>query len=348
MKYPNLFYFNTLNCIGGIETFFYQLAKKYGKDFDITIFYCRADPAQVKRLSQYARVKRYVDGTTLRAQRAFVCFNVEILDHIEADEVYQMLHGDYTILGVYPEKHPKIQKWISVSEVVRDAYKKGKGEDSVVCYNPFEPVKPRKVLNLISATRLTKDKGYNRMEILADALDRAGIPFTWTVYTDTNRAVTNPNIIIRPPRLDIVDFIANADYYVQLSDAEGYCYSVVEALSVGTPVIVTDFKVAHEIGVVNGKNGWILPMNMENLPIADIYKGVKKFKYEPLQDHWGDLLVKSEPTHEAEANEIVRVRSVRVYFDLQLNRMVSFGDEWDCTRRRADELDNLNLVDILG
>ena len=347
MKYPNLFYFHTLNSIGGIETFFYQLAKKYGKDFDITIFYRRADPAQVKRLSQYARVKRYVDGMTLHAQRAFVCFNVEILNNLEADEVYQMLHGDYTILGVYPEKHPKIQKWISVSEVVRDAYKACTVEDSVVCYNPFEPVKPRKVLNLISATRLTKDKGYQRMELLAAALEQAGIPFTWTVYTDTNRAVTSPNIVLRPPRLDIVDFIANADYYVQLSDAEGYCYSVVEALSVGTPVIVTDFKVAKEVGVVDGVNGFVLPMDMSDIPVSAIYKGLKKFKYTPLQDHWTDLLVKSDPTYKEEANEIVKVRSVRYYFDLQLNRYVNYGDVWECTRRRADELEGLCLVEAL-
>ena len=33
----NIFYFNTLNSIGGIESFFYQLGIKYGKKFDITV-----------------------------------------------------------------------------------------------------------------------------------------------------------------------------------------------------------------------------------------------------------------------------------------------------------------------
>lgn len=347
MKYSNVFYFHTLNSIGGIETFFYQLGKKYGKKFDITIFYRFGDPQQVSRLAQFVRVKKYRDGTTIRTHRMFVCFNTEILENVEADEVYQMLHGDYVSLGVYPNSHPKIQKWISVSETVRNAYMKGTGEDSIVSYNPFTPEKPRKVLNLVSATRLTKDKGYGRMEILADALTKAGIPFIWTVYTDTQRAVTNPNIILRPPRLDIIDYIANADYFVQLSDAEGYCYSIVEALSVGTPVIATDFKVVHEIGLINGKNGWILPMNMENLPIADIYKGLKKFKYEPLPDKWDELLVASDPTYEEEANSLVRVRCKKYYFDLEFNRMMNYGEEWECTRRRADDLENLNLVEIL-
>ena len=58
MKYPNVFYFHTLNVIGGIETFFYQLGKKYGKDFNITVFYRDGDAEQVKRLSQYVRMKR--------------------------------------------------------------------------------------------------------------------------------------------------------------------------------------------------------------------------------------------------------------------------------------------------
>lgn len=346
MKYANLFYFHTLNSVGGIETFFYQLGKKYGKDFDITLFYQDGDPAQVKRLSEVIRVRKYRKGQTIRAKRAFVCFNTDIMDNIEADEYIQMLHGDYTSLGVYPEQNPKIQSWISVSEVVRDAYKKGKGEDSIVSYNPYTPVKPRKVLNLVSATRLTKDKGLNRMLALADALDKENIPYLWTVYTDNaNRAVNNPSIVLLPARLDVVDFIANADYYVQLSDAEGYCYSVVEALCVGTPVIVTDFKVAHEIGVVNGKNGWILPMSMENLPIAEIYKGLKKFKYEPLPDKWGELLVEAD--EDVCPDLPVTVRCKKVYFDLEFNRMMNYGEEWTVSPQRADILFDLNVVEFI-
>lgn len=345
--FTNLFYFHTLNSIGGIETFFYQLGKKYGKDFDITVFYRFADQTQLQRLSKYVKCKKYRDGKVIRCKRAFVCFNTDILDFIEADEYYQMLHGDYTSLGVWPDIHPKIQKYISVSEVVRDAYRKGTGDDSIVCYNPFTVEKPKKVLNLVSATRLTADKGFARMEMLAYELDKAGIPFVWTVYTDSNRAVTNPNIIFRPPRLDVLPFIANADYYVQLSDAEGYCYSIVEALSVGTPVIATDFKVIHEIGVINGVNGWIVPMNMENLPIDDIYKGLKKFKYTPLPDRWGELLLPSDEDFLAQLDEIVSVKSKKYYYDLQLNRMVNCNEEWQCTRRRADELENLDLVEIM-
>ena len=91
----NLFYFQTLNSIGGVETFFYQLAKKYGKKYDITIMYSNADPEQVKRLSQYVRVKRYKDGERIKCKRCFVAFNAWILDHVDAEEYIQMLCSPY-------------------------------------------------------------------------------------------------------------------------------------------------------------------------------------------------------------------------------------------------------------
>ena len=345
--YINVFYFNTLNSIGGIETFFWNLGKKYGKDFDITLFYRSGDHAQIERLSQFVRVKRFHDGMKIRCKRAFVCFNTDIMDNIEADEYYQMLHGDYVSLGVYPQFHEKIQKYISVSETVRDSYQKGKGEDSIVSYNPFVPVKTRKVLNLISATRLTPDKGLNRMIALADALDAENIPYLWTVFTDVPRPSKNPNVIMLKPKLNVIDYIANADYYVQLSNAEGYCYSVVEALSVGTPVIVTDFKVVHEIGVENGKNGWILPMSMEDIPITEIYKGLKKFKYTAPEDSWSDLLVPGTCEDYEDPNKAVKVKCKKIYWDIEFKREMKYGEEWGVPLRRADKLFDLGLIDFV-
>ena len=344
----NVFYFRTLNSIGGIEAFFYNLGKKYGKDFDITLYYRDGDPAQVERISQYIRVRRYRDGMTIRCKRAFVCFNVEIIDSIEAEEYIQILHGDYVSLGVYPQTHPKITRYISVSETVRDAYQKGRGEDSIVSYNPFVPVKPKKVLRLVSATRLSQDKGLRRMDMLADALDQAEIPYIWTVYTDTpSRATRNPNIVLLPPKQNIIDFIANADYFVQLSDAEGYCYSVVEAMSVGTPVIVTDMRVMPEIGVKDGVNGFVLPMDMSDIPVNAIYKGLKKFKYAAPEDHWDELLLPIPPNYEDEKNQPVTVRCKRVYLDLEKNRMMEYGEEWTVTRVRADKLEDLDVVEVI-
>jgi len=51
------------------------------------------------------------------------------------------------------------------------------------------------------------------------------------------------------PTLNIMDEIVKADFLVQLSDNEGYCYSVVEALANGIPVIKTPIPVFDEIGL---------------------------------------------------------------------------------------------------
>ena len=343
----NLFYFHTLNSIGGIETFFYNMAKKYGKDYDITILYRNGDPEQVKRLAELVRVKKFKDGDRVKCKRAFVAFNTDILDNIEAEEYYQMLHGDYRALGVLPQKHDKLQEYVACSEIVRDSYADVTGKVAQVVYNPFVPVKPRKVLRLISATRLTPDKGLRRMEQLAEALENANIPFIWDVYTDVNRPVKSQNIYFRKPKLDIIDYVANADYYVQLSDAEGYCYSVVEALSVGTPVIVTDFKVAHEIGVQDKVNGFILPMDMSEIPVAAIYKGLKKFKYTPIPDKWDEVLLPVPPDYEEQMNAIVTVRCKKLFIDLERNKQVEYGEEWTCTRRRAETLLDLGVIEII-
>ena len=341
----NIFYFASLNSIGGIESFFYQLGKKYGKDFDITVYYRSADLNQVERLSKYVRVRKIHDGQIIKCKRAFLCFSLDIIDQVEAEEYYQMLHGDYTAIKVFPDKNPKIQKWVAVSEVVRDSYKDYTGADSVVSYNPYTPEKPRKVLRLISATRLTAEKGYNRMVTLARELDKAGIPYQWDIYTDSIKKFDNPSVVFRKPRLDIVDFIADADYLVQLSDTEGYCYSIVEALCAGTPVIVTDFKVAHEIGIVNGVNGFILPMTMENLPIDEIYKGLKKFKYKAPEDRWGELLAPG--TAEEDLDKPVRVRCKKVYYDIEWERNMKYGEEWEVPMSRADKLLDLGLVNLI-
>ena len=343
----NLFYFHTLNSVGGIETFFWNMAKKYGKTHDITILYRNGDPAQVKRLAELVRVRKYKDGEIIHCKRAFCAFNTDILDFIDAEEYYQMLHGDYKKLGVLPQKHEKLQEYVACSETVRDSYADVTGKVAQVSYNPFVYEKPKKVLRLISATRLTPDKGLKRMEKLATALDEAGVPFVWDVYTDSPRNVVNHGFSLHPPKLDILDFIADADYLVQLSDAEGYCYSVVEALSVGTPVIVTEFNVIREIGVIDGVNGFVLPFGMENLPIDRIKKGLKKFKYTPLEDRWGELLLPVPPDYEEQMNQIVTVRCKRIFLDLQRDQMVNADEEWQVTRRRAEVLQDLGVIDII-
>lgn len=329
----NIFYFRVLNSIGGIETFFYYLAKKY-KDWDITVYYSTGDARQVRRLRKYVRVKRY-QGEHIKCDKAFFNFNLDIIDNVEAKEYIQIAHGDYKAMGITPNTHPKLTKYLGVSKQVCKTYKEVTGYDTELVYNPIEIDKPKKVLNLISATRLTDEKGKPRMEKLGRMLDEAGIPYIWTIFTDDTDAILNKNIAYMRPRLDIINYIANADYLVQLSDNEGYCYSVVEALTVGTPVIVTDCPVFRELGV-NKDNGFILDFDMSNVHIDKIYKGLPEFKYKPKEDNWDKILAKGKSTYKEEEKQdnIVEERTVEIIRTFEYDKYGEVIELFPITNKR--------------
>lgn len=80
--------------------------------------------------------------------------------------------------------------------------------------------KTEKRIVLVSATRLSFIKGKERMRILGDELNRQGIKFIWYVFTNDTNEIINKNIIFLQPRLDVLEWIREADYVVQLSDTE--------------------------------------------------------------------------------------------------------------------------------
>lgn len=334
--YNNIFYFRYINAIGGIESFFYYLAKKYNA-YDITVIYQTGDKKQIDRLSQYVRTIKY-SGQKIKCKRAFFNFNLDIIDNVEADEYIQIAHGDYKAMGITPNLHPKLNRFLGVSKQVCKTYEEITGHKTELVYNPIELEKPKKVLNLISATRLTSEKGKDRMIKLAKELDKARIPYLWTIFTDDRNAIDNPNIAYMRPRLDITNYIANADYLVQLSDNEGYCYSVAESLTVGTPVIVTDCPVFTELGVKNGTNGFILDFNMKNIPIDKIYNSKLEFNYKPKKDNWDCLLIPSKSTWQEELKSLVTVEIIKLYQDLELGCEVGSGEILKVSRERADKL----------
>ena len=169
---------------------------------------------------------------------------------------------------------------------VSQASKESFGEEtknSIVINNPFVKLNPKKALLLISATRLdTNDKGQKRMIKLARQMNSRGIPFVWLYFSNVELSDAPKNMICMPPTLDVCDFIVRSDYLVQLSSTESFCYSIVESLSCGIPVICTDLPVLPELGVKDGVNAHVLPLEMDkDYPVDEIYENrlKGKFKY---------------------------------------------------------------------
>lgn len=346
LNLKNVIYFPSVNAVGGIETFCYEMGLKYGKEYDITFLFREGDPAMLAKIAETCRVIRYRPGDEIECDVFIFGWGYDILDHVRAKEYIQTFHADYINRHLNPCDDKRITKRFGVAENTTKGIVEHYGLDMQTMYNPYTVKKPRKVLKLVSATRLTPEKGFDRMVNLAARLDEAGIPFHWLVFTDKPREFPNKNVTVLPARLDVLDFIADADYLVQLSDTEGYSYSIVEALSVGTPVIVTDIPVAAEQGVVNGKTGFILPFDMIEVPVEQIYKGLKKFTYTPRESHYETVLVKGKAKYAEERKGTVTVQARMRYNDLELGRVVDKGEAIDVKPERADVLIAKGLAEI--
>lgn len=340
MKYTNVFYVPHFNIIGGIETYCYELAKKY-KDKDITFVYSdeTSDRKQLNRIRKYCRVIKqpFTAMEKIKCKRLFVMYRCRI-DLFEADEVIQIIHADYEAQGLKPNLDERIIEHYAVSKSVAESYERISGVKVGVAYNPLTIDKPKKILRLISATRLTKEKGKERMIKLANALDKAGIPYEWRIFTNDSLPIPNENVIYMKPRLDIRNYIADADYLVQLSDTEAFSYSILESLCLGTPVIITPIPSSIEMGVKNGINGYILDFLMQDIPINDIYTKVPKFMFKSPKDIYDKLIVDSKSTYTPD--KIVKVRVLKSYSDIELNTYIPKGHEFEVMQTRAEELMN--------
>ena len=333
----NIIYIKNLSLIGGTESFIYYLIKKY-QDYDITVFYKSGPSEQINRLSQYARVRRFL-GQKIQCEKAFFNYTTDIIDNVEAKEYIQIIHTDFKEQGLIFTPNKKIDRYLAVTKIACESFKKYTGLECEVCYNPISIDKPKKILNLISATRLTKEKGAGRMMELANRLNQAGIPFQWLVFTNDFSKIRHPDIICVPAKMDIFKYIANADYLVQLSDkGEGFGYAPAEALTLGVPVITTPCPAFLEIGVKDRENAFVIDYDMKDVPVEEIYKGLPKFKYEVPQDRYGELLAKGKSDYQELRNKMVEVQCIKRYNDIRLGKIKNVGETYFVDGIRAEDL----------
>lgn len=351
-RLKNVIYFPSFNVIGGVETFCYEMALKFGKDYDITVMYRWGDPQQMSHISKVARVIKFNDGDKVECEVFIFGWGWDILDSVEAKKYVQTFHADYINRKLNPSPSPKITHRFGVAKNTTDGIREHYdwAKDIQTMYNPYTPKPYKKVLRLVSATRLTPEKGFERMKILCKAFDDAGIPFIWLVFTDQPKPSPHPNMVILPCRVEgVLDYVGGfADAVVQLSDTEGFSYTIVESLSCSTPVIATDFAVAREQGIEDGKTGWILPMDMSRIPVEEIYKGLPKFEWTPPESHYEKVLAKGKSNWEKELKKIVKVRAKIPFIDLKCDNKMRFqGEVWECTYERCIDLQNKDIAELV-
>lgn len=266
--------------VGGIESWLYYVAKKYNIG-QITILYSGADDKQIKRLSPEVNLLQYT-GQEIHCNKIIFTMNHFIVPELYngAKERYLMIHSNfsYSNYGLDIFEAPPMNKIYAVSDVAANAYRKLQEQEVFTLYNPVEIDKPKKLLKLISATRLTEEKGLDRMLLLSKNLEEKEIPYIWLIFTDRPQEGVSKNVIFMKPRYNMTDYMVEADYGVQLSSDESYCLFVQECLKVKVPVIVTDIPVFRELGITE-KEAHILKLDMSNLDVEKIYKNIPKVNY---------------------------------------------------------------------
>lgn len=326
-----ILFINSLHIIGGIESFIYH----FSQIMDVTLVVQYIAKEQREKISQYANVVDWKPNGTYNCE---VLIMLRILDKIPNNITYdrsvQMCHGCKTNNDWHITQMTDFV--VNVSEASKKSFGQ-EAEEAQVIHNPIFKT-DKKALVLVSATRIpAPDKGQNekRMRVLAELLNEAQIPFVWFNFSEGQ--------IPNPPRgmvnmgidMDIQPYIAAATYLVQLSDSEAWSYSILEALVNETPVIVTDFPSAHEMGVKDGENGYILPFSMDFdvKRLLNVPKFTFSYDNEVIKKQWSKIIDGPKPKRKG-----IRIKVIQMYKDMVLDRTVYPGEVVRVSKERAKKI----------
>lgn len=346
----NIYYFQSIQHIGGIETFFRELSKKYN-DWDITFYYQNADIEQLNQIKKYCRCIQFnpKNPVKVKCDNAFFNFNLDMLPYVEAKEKILVVHGNYKNLDGPPPQDKRITKVLAVSKDSAEAYEELTGIKCDVIYNPLSFEEYDEEIRIICACRLEDPvKGAKRVQKFVDAMDRYSAMYNrrYTLEIFTNSGTINSdNVIVRKSILDIRPYMKSAHYLLQLSDNfEGYCYSVNEMLYLfKKPVIITPCAVFNELGIDESMAIYI-NFDMSNLEevVYKIFNSKFDVNYEPPIDDWDKVLAKGNSTYKEEIKDMVNVRCVVTFNDIdkETNKKTirQVGEEFFVTEDRAKEL----------
>lgn len=276
-------YISGLHKIGGIETFAINLCNRTGFD----LIFDTAEISALKKLKYKAyHLDHYPnDYDVLIIATAWG----KMPNIINAKKYVQMVHADYeAYIKGWEFKYSKLPyttHHIAVGKHVAKQFEKVTDyKIDKVIYNLLEqrPI-PKKTksekLSFITLSRISREKGFERMLIMAEKMK--DVDYVWNIFGDSSN-VYSKAIVPKFQKYKQIKFcgltskpldeIVKHDYLVQLSDTEGFPYSVYESLQCLTPVISTDYPSAHEL-IKHGNNGYILDMELSNFDI-DMIKNV--------------------------------------------------------------------------
>lgn len=289
-------YISRWNALGGIESFVNNVAKRMSKHYEVTVLFewCESNDILIKG-SDFFNL-RLLDKTKIYNFDYFICstaWGLSPYDFINAKKYIQVVHADYRHVienwNFKYSKHKKTTHHVCVGQVVKEGFEEVTGlKCDEIIYNLLDnkiklEKKPKnKKLNLITCSRLSGEKGFKRMLQFAEILKQNKVDYIWNVYgainTSYQRQIVNTfkdhkEVIFNGVTRESFKEINKADYLVQLSDTEGFAYSVYEAMQVKTPCIITPFASGNE-QITHGVNGYIVPFDMKEINLKEILNNI--------------------------------------------------------------------------
>ena len=273
-----ILYISQFNKIGGVERFVLNFVKRFPETI---VLYDQGKPEIGERINWR---NKYQCDVFISAS----AWGKSAFDNIDSKIYVQMVHADYRAViehWVFKYiKHPKTTHHICVSNTVKQGFEEATPyKCDAVFYNfidnSLKPIeKPKNdVLRLVTLSRISKEKGFERMIEFAKKIP---VPYVWEFWGDANTAYAKDvinKINFKGITTEPFKEIAKADYVVQLSDSEGNSCAINEALQMNTPVLITPFPSGFE-QVESGKNGYFIPFNLNNIDFDSIINKIPKLK----------------------------------------------------------------------
>ena len=357
-----IIYLDYVYDIGGIESWLYYLCQNLCHYYNITFLFDIGSMEQLKRLN------KYVDVEHRDRDKIYICDVLLIASNwsgspknIKYNKCISTVHSDYKYFNEQLKYNLSVIKnadeVVCVSKNAADSIKELFGIQGKIISNILgKKQKTNKILHLVSFTRLSEEKGYSRICALVKMLKENKIKFDWKIFSDIEsksfEKLNCPEVIFMEPTLDVYDYIVDADYLVQLSDSEAFCYSVHEALQYGTPVIVTNIEVFKDV-VIDGYNGYKIELDMSNVDSKFLNKIVnnipKDFEYdertEEIKEQWFEVLGEPLMIYKYDkdyCSSTVKLEVLEDYYDKELQEEMKVGDIITVNKLRAYELTTIN------
>lgn len=342
--------------IGGIETFLYNFFKLLSPHYDITFVYSEADLDQLRRYRQFVKCIKFNNQKFICDKYLCASNQDNIADNVTSlsGEYIDMIHADLSAMSWRYKPHKKTTKHIAVSNIAKRSIEMQDDKPCKVIYNLLDLEEPVKPLMIMSAQRMSEEKGEAEMKIFARRLKQKEIPFIWINFTD-NKVGEEDGILFKQCVLDIQNYYGLFDYFASFSRTESYGYSLVQAMSYGLSLIVRDIPVLKELGFEDGKHGYKLNYDMSNIDeVIDKLAKKPKCVYNKLDNYqeWiNELGILNKyndyiPEHYTKALVRARRKFTR-YEDSERKVMPKENDEWITSFDRAEYLEQNGFVDII-